>query len=663
MGLLAAPVTVANAAPEDQSEALGQVISTDLLDIDLADLNTAHTGFPSEIGPESTPLNLELLEGLTLDLGDGLSLPLISQPGEPGLLELGELGALSSYAESPAGTSSTASAGAVGSDGALNLDPDNPGAYGEAQVDLTNLFAQVGLDPVTDGIIDEASLGLGATASTATKEAGSVSSEYLLAGADLTVSSPLVGGVTGELDSALGDVGALVNGAVGTEGVIGQVLSQLELIDLDLGLARVGIDSAQVGINGLDTALEDLSETLLVEPLEDENGLVSIDLGTGVINVDLEQIYADSHGVEDLNGLDPNTQLLDSTTISGITTAVAEALGTLTTKVTDGVTDVLNNTEVVIDLAAELRVVLSSDVDITINTTLGYLAGTDTDTEPVIEADGNLLGLPLGPLLNAITDILVPAVVAVLQPVVSGLLTTAGEGLSSALTGIIDPLLGSLDPVFEALNEVAEVTINEQDEPGKLAADSFTVNALSLEVLPNVGSGVANVDLGSSTVRALNEALAPGIVAAPDSVQAGSDTTVTGTDFGPNETVQVTLVDPDTGETIAGPVEVQTDEVGGFETPLTVPEGTDPKGYTINATSDTGEALTTLTVTAADEDGNENASASAAASANADDDSNASAQVAAQAAANADADTAASAAADADATAAAQSAAEADASD
>src|SRR5690625_4227531 len=113
MGMLVAPISVANAAPEDQSEALGQVISTDLLDIDLADLNTAHTGFPSEVGPESTPLNLDLLETLTLDLGDGISLPLISQPNAPGLLDLGEVGALNSFAESPNGTTSTASAGAV----------------------------------------------------------------------------------------------------------------------------------------------------------------------------------------------------------------------------------------------------------------------------------------------------------------------------------------------------------------------------------------------------------------------------------------------------------------------------------------------------------------------------------------------------------------------
>ncbi|SMY12855.1 hypothetical protein [Brevibacterium jeotgali] len=83
--------------PEDQSEALGLVLDTDLLTADLADLNTAHTGFPSEIGPGSTPLNLELLNALEVDLGDGIMLPLIKAgPDAAGLLELGELGALNS---------------------------------------------------------------------------------------------------------------------------------------------------------------------------------------------------------------------------------------------------------------------------------------------------------------------------------------------------------------------------------------------------------------------------------------------------------------------------------------------------------------------------------------------------------------------------------------
>src|SRR5699024_2686458 len=161
-----------------------------------------------------------------------------------------------------------------------------------------------------------------------TKEDGEVTSEYMLAGADLAVSSPLLGAVATQLDGVLGDVGEGVNDFLATDGELGEAISALEALNLNLLIARLGITDAELGINGLDTALDELSDTLLIDPLADENGLVSIDLGTGVIDVDLEKVYADAHGVDSLNGLDPNTLLLDDQTITGITSAVAEALGT-----------------------------------------------------------------------------------------------------------------------------------------------------------------------------------------------------------------------------------------------------------------------------------------------------------------------------------------------
>src|SRR5699024_3596172 len=150
------------------------------------------------------------------------------------------------------------------------------------------------------------------------------------------------------------------------------------------------------GVDGLDAALAELSDTLISEPLADENGIVSVDLSTGVIQVDLEQAYVESHPegeeVDSLNGLDPNTQLLDEATLSGITTAVSDAMGTLTTKATTGLEVVLNNTEVTLDLGADLNLLLrDSNIDITIDTSLGYLVGT-SDEAPTIDADGNLLG-------------------------------------------------------------------------------------------------------------------------------------------------------------------------------------------------------------------------------------------------------------------------------
>lgn len=61
----------ATAAPSDDSEALGQIIRTELLGGDILDVSQAVSGNPSDIGPEITPLNVTLLQGLTVDLGGG----------------------------------------------------------------------------------------------------------------------------------------------------------------------------------------------------------------------------------------------------------------------------------------------------------------------------------------------------------------------------------------------------------------------------------------------------------------------------------------------------------------------------------------------------------------------------------------------------------------
>src|SRR5699024_10580733 len=153
------------------------------------------------------------------------------------------------------------------------------------------------------------------------------SSEYVLAGADATVSSPLVGGVATEVDDAVGEVGTIVDTVLGTEGTTGSIIDELQGLSVDLDIAgfsllSLGVEEAEVGVNGLDDALTELSNTLVNEPLVDENGVVSIDLASGVIDVDLEEAYVQSHqDVDSLNDLEANTRLLDNDTITGITTA------------------------------------------------------------------------------------------------------------------------------------------------------------------------------------------------------------------------------------------------------------------------------------------------------------------------------------------------------
>ena len=654
----------ATAAPADDSEALGQVIRTELLGGGILDVSQALSGNPSDVGPTVTPLNITLLQGLTVDLGGGLQLPLISSPAGAGLLDLGELGALSSFAGSPTANTSTASAGAVTADGAIATDINNPGAYGNAKVNLTDVLDQLGLAGITDQVVDNLGLELGAIASTATATgtAGNVgfASEYTVADLELNVSSPLVGTVATSVGGVLNGVGDTLDAAVGTGGVLDTVVGA---VDLDLGVPavlQVQIGGGTIAIDGLDAAIAAATNTLITEPLADPNGIVSINLGTGLISVDLAKIV-NGPAATDLNGLDANTLVLDDTTITAITSAVSAALGTLTTKVTTVVTDLINNLEVHIALGAHVTaLILNADVDITIDAKLGQLTGAIPGS-PVVAVEGDLLGIPLGGVLSLVTTPVINLLTTTLAPVISTLLTTVTSGLAPALDGILNPVVAALSPLFDALNEVVEITINEQEDPGVLGAESFTVNAISLELLP--GLGALNLDLASSTVRAAEVAVVDPTIDAQDPVQAGDDLTVTGADWAPGSAVELTLRDA-SNTTIGTPVPVTVAGDGTFpvDTVYEIPSDTDAgTDYVLTAVDNQDPqnvATDTVSITAGGTgEVNTNATASAAASAQADADNNVAAQAAAVAAALADASTAADADANPDAEAAAAAAA------
>src|SRR5699024_6925531 len=125
-------------APEDLAEAHGQVLDANLIGIDLADLGTVQAGYPSNPDPANNQLNVGLLnDGIQLDLGSGIQLPLIGNEGAAGLLDLGHLGVASSYASTPNASNAIAAAGAIDGDGAIAVDtaPTDDSAV----IDLTQL--------------------------------------------------------------------------------------------------------------------------------------------------------------------------------------------------------------------------------------------------------------------------------------------------------------------------------------------------------------------------------------------------------------------------------------------------------------------------------------------------------------------------------------------
>src|SRR5699024_3500704 len=154
------------------------------------------------------------------------------------------------------------------------------------------------------------SLELGAIASTANSDGTADDSEYAVADGILTVSSPAVGDLSGALDEVVDGAGGTLEDVIGEEGLVND-LAGVGVNDLNvLGLAElnVGGDDTTVSVE-VRNALNSVVENVVNEALEDEAGIVSIDLANGDIKIDLAKIVKGGDA-SDLNGLDPNTQVL-----------------------------------------------------------------------------------------------------------------------------------------------------------------------------------------------------------------------------------------------------------------------------------------------------------------------------------------------------------------
>ncbi|MGO2036371.1 MAG: choice-of-anchor G family protein, partial [Brevibacterium sp.] len=538
--LVTSPSSAAQINPNEDAEAFAQLIDTDLISADLLDVSSAYRSFPIDTGKQADnqALNLEALQTLGVELPN-IGLPLIAPEGGDGLLHIGNAGVLNSYAHAPSADSAQAGTGAVDQNGAINVDPDNPAASGNANVDLTSLFHQLGLGEATDELVDELRLELGAIASTATSDGETTTPDYTVTDGVLTVSSPAISDLTGTLTDTIDGTGDTLQEIIGDEGLASQLASIGINLNVLVAQVSVGGDDAEISVEVRD-ALNKVVEEVINTELTDDKRLVSVDLEEGDIKIDLAKVVK-GENAEDLNGLDPNTQVLTDATIGTITTALADALGSLTERVNIALAGdpdapagseesrgALDNVHLVIKLPASISL-LGQTVNggVTVDATLGQLAGSDT-TPPTVTTDLRItvLGQTVNPgqVLNIITTPVINAVLGIIKPLIGGIIDSTASEVSGAVTGIVDPVVASLRPVLNALNEVVDLTINEQSplpEASGVGAQSaldssevdgtngpgFTVNAVSLELLP--AGDVIDVNLASSSVRA-TAAEAPG---------------------------------------------------------------------------------------------------------------------------------------------------------
>jgi len=297
LGMVMAGAGAASASDTPVSQARGWFLSGSALGTNLdniAELQGAKAkNYGGDTKRESNPLNATLLNSIHVPLG-----PINLLEGN-GLLQLG---AVNQAAIARSSGSAVGASGAVTDSGAIAVDGQNDVPAANATLDLGGLLASTlgaGLGALTDADLNVGALA--ASAKQASGHNGKQSGDYRIAQLTLSLKSPLLSGVLGTVTPQLTGLQGQVNGAIGTLGLLGGLVTISDLPDF-----------------AMDTTLGG-------------TGPVSVNLTTGAITVNVEALLQ-SLGL-DLNNLPPNTELMPliagaiNTHVVGLVTDELNALG------------------------------------------------------------------------------------------------------------------------------------------------------------------------------------------------------------------------------------------------------------------------------------------------------------------------------------------------
>lgn len=504
--------TVDCAAPDGAyaTRGNGRVLSGSALGIDLDTLaqvtgvETTNDGSRAQVSPGtatdsgedgySNPLNVVVLQALELDLTEVLQLPLDNSTG-----------VLGQYGQAQSTGLSSAGAGFVDGTGAISVKPG--GGYPQlGTLRLSSLLDSLGYDlgTVLSGVAD-VSLEIGAVAGRASLDGCDymwgadiedvLDREYLAAGLVTEIDSPTVGTLSQTVSGLVTTLNGAVAGLVGNGGVASELLTGL------LGVVDLGVVStSQSEITGATIDLTAVSD-LATATRSDEAGAVAVNFGEGTIRIDtaalLARAYPDEYG-NGLNGLDPNTNILDDpAVVEELSEALTEVLADWVDAVDDAVQAALDGLRIEAQLV--VSVILLSTVNIAIDASLDELEAGDG-----INATG---GLVLSGLVNGATGLIGP----VLAGIIRGTLPAVSATLSS-LDLAVDPLVEVVADVYSTLflDGIVAVTVNAQNDPSTGDAEPadwaglpdgrYDVAALRIGVLDALGDADVRLYLGRASV-------------------------------------------------------------------------------------------------------------------------------------------------------------------
>lgn len=540
-GLLSGGLSVAALEGTDQSWVIGdddpQADATQTLDVGLVN------------------------ELISLDLGQ-IDLPLV---GPGGLLEFvaddADLGVIHEFANAKTPNEAYGGVGLVSADGSTVDLTNNDSGKTHASVNLISLLGLNQLDVFTSTVIDTAALELGVTGSraehpdtpfaddaqctdlstveydnldhpdlnsqyfllsedlkTSGEDNRKFCSGYMLADAKVVVDAPLIDSITDEVGTLVRGLDGTINGLLSEDGVLDGVLSLVTgLLSGLLGLL-VSLD-VTVGVT---VPVAEILDSIINDPLSNDQETVVIDLKNGTILVDLQKLHGG-----DLSNLDPNTPLISSQQLNEVTGAVTSLLTDskednprgLMARVENALigkedgnglkTDGLYGTSVVIDITASntlgavvgsfkikssLGALLNPNAT-RVSGTGGYDSNNPSYNEYYYDGSGLLgaLGGLLVPLLTGVTGAVGELLETLLfdgpTSVVSRLIGTLGD------SDLLGQVITGLSPVLNlVLQPLANAIVNRQFVESSPQGNMFTVSALELNVLTLANNPVTNQD-------------------------------------------------------------------------------------------------------------------------------------------------------------------------
>ncbi|QTV80241.1 choice-of-anchor G family protein [Microbacterium sp. NIBRBAC000506063] len=375
--------SAAFAAPGDESASSARFLSGSLLldgvSLDnvaaLAGVETSHDGTSPDPDTQTSSLDLTALNALNITIPGGLSVP---------LGDFLALGAVNQYSQSSDGGQSRAATGAVNDSGIV--DTSGTGDYpADATLDLSGLLGE----SVTDVVADlEISLRA-VTAEASLDGEDGVTRDYHVAGGDLLLSLPAVGGLETVLtgtDGVADTVDAAINTLTGPNGLLAGVIATLTGVTDLLGNSEVEISITSNVAGALDSILD--------TPLGD--GVITLDLRTGVVEVDLDALFSDTTG-RGLNNLLVGEEVLSADVLNNLLTRIGNLLDTVPDAVESAVEDALNaatlNVDIDVCLAEIVICTLGATVSVPNQTLASVVDGTATASISAVVAGVTVPGL------------------------------------------------------------------------------------------------------------------------------------------------------------------------------------------------------------------------------------------------------------------------------